>query len=104
MGHGHPSAVGELLPIEIELRQEHAGALLRASRRVEELLAQVQATRQQAEQLTGAARAAAHAAHERVRAEYEKHRWYLLIQREAMGLYHHGIIDELYPEAELLRR
>ena len=103
MSHGHLSGVGALLPIEVELRQEHAGALLRASRRVEGLLAQVREAEQAAVQQTGAARAAALDAYERVRAEYAKHRWYLLIQREAMGLYHHDIIDEMYPVVDPLR-
>ncbi|HET9452205.1 MAG TPA: hypothetical protein VFO83_15050 [Aggregicoccus sp.] len=98
-----PHSIGGVLPIEVELRQEHAASLVRVSRRVEGLLGQVRQSEQQLQQLRGAARAAAHADHEQLRAEYEKHRWYLLVQREAMGLYHHDIIDELYPAAQPLR-
>jgi hypothetical protein len=98
-----PHAIGGVLPIEVELRQEHAASLIRVSRRVEGLLAQLRHSEQQLLQLRGAARSAAQAAHEQLRAEYEKHRWYLLIQREAMGLYHHDIIDELYPVVTPLR-
>ncbi|HZH79252.1 MAG TPA: hypothetical protein VEY88_24740 [Archangium sp.] len=35
--------------------------------------------------------------HKELRAEAEKQRWYLVIQREALGLRQHADLEEMYP-------
>jgi hypothetical protein len=78
-----------------ELQEERAAALARISRRLERLLEQLQATREQL----------AHGREEdRVRDAYRelhkqavKYRWYLEVQREAIGLRQHQHLDEFYP-------
>ena len=46
--------------------------------------------------LQTSARARIVARHRELRAEAENQHWYLIVQREAMGLRHHGDIYELY--------
>jgi hypothetical protein len=86
-----------------ELQEERAAALARISRRLERLLDQLQATR---EQIAGGGdkdrrsdedRARDIAAYRELHKEAVKYRWYLEVQREAIGLRHHQHLDEFYP-------
>jgi hypothetical protein len=80
--------------IEHELRQEMAGALGRVAEKLEGLLARMDALA--AEHARGP-RADLVAEHAAVRREAELHLWYLVVQREAMGLRHHARLYAAYP-------
>lgn len=80
-----------------ELQEERAAALARISRRLERLLAQLQATREQIAQARDDDRARDVAAYRELREQAVKYRWYLEVQREAIGLRHHQRLDEFYP-------
>jgi hypothetical protein len=41
--------------------------------------------------------------HQALRAEAEKYRWYLVVQREAMGLLNHEVVFEHYKIPEAIR-
>ena len=38
-----------------------------------------------------------------MRADAKLHYWYLMVQREALGMYDHGVIARLYPMPPRLR-
>ena len=67
-----------------ELNEERAAALLRISRKLESLIDQLHATTD-----LETFRA--------VRTEALRYRWYLEVQREALGLRRHETLDEFYP-------
>lgn len=85
-----------------ELQEERAAALARISRRLERLLDQLQATREQIAQSRDEDRARDVAAYRELHHEAVKYRWYLEVQREALGLTQHQKLDEFYriPPAE----
>ena len=85
-----------------ELQEERAAALARISRRLERLLDQLQATREQIARGRDEDRARDIAAYRELHREAVKYRWYLEVQREAIGLRHHQRLDEFYriPPAE----
>jgi hypothetical protein len=92
--------------LEEEVRRARAEALGRAGERLDDGLARLAALDRHVEAVRGepeaapgrAARLAAGvAARERVRAEVVRLRQHLLIQREALGLVRHAVVDELYP-------
>jgi hypothetical protein len=66
-----------------ELNEERVAALLRISRRLESLINQLRATDDPTE-------------HRRLRAEATRYRWYLEVQREALGIRSHANLDEFY--------
>ncbi len=80
-----------------ELQEERAAALARISRRLERLLDQLQATREQIARGRDEDRARAIAAYRELHKEAVKYRWYLEVQREAIGLRQHQHLDEFYP-------
>jgi hypothetical protein len=80
-----------------ELQEERAAALARISRRLERLLAQLQATREQIAQARDDDRARAVAAYRELHKQAVKYRWYLEVQREAVGIRQHQHLDEFYP-------
>ena len=90
-----------------ELQEERAAALARISRRLERLLDQLHATR---EQIASAPedgvreedRARLVAEYRELWKEAVNYRWYLEVQREAIGLRQHQRLDEFYriPPAE----
>lgn len=84
------------LAIEVEIQSEKASALRRVASRLETLLGELAQTERELYRLSGPARERCVARHRELRAEAEKQRWYLIVQREAMGLRHHGDIYELY--------
>jgi hypothetical protein len=86
----------EMLPIEAQLQAEKVSALKRVGERVEQLISELAEVERELLRLTGPARAQRVARHKVLRAEAEQQRWYLIVQREAMGLWNHGDVYELY--------
>ena len=80
-----------------ELQEERAAALARISRRLERLLEQLQAAREQIARSPQEDRARDIEAYRELRQQAVKYRWYLEVQREAIGLRHHHRLDEFYP-------
>jgi hypothetical protein len=79
-----------------ELQEERAAALARISRRLERLIEQLQATREQIAHASEEDRARNVAAYRELHTEAVKYRWYLEVQREAVGLTRHERLDEFY--------
>jgi hypothetical protein len=79
-----------------ELNEERVAALRRISETLEKLIAQLTEASQAVRTFDGAERAAAIAAYRALRARAVQYRWYLEVQREAMGLRHHHRLDEFY--------
>jgi hypothetical protein len=85
--------------INAEIAQEKAAALGRAGERLEQALGEVAACGRRLEAALGAEeRAGLLDQYERARARASQARVALLIQREAVGLRHHRIVDQLFPE------
>jgi hypothetical protein len=82
--------------IDRELNAERAAALLRISRTLESLIAQLHASRERLTHLADADRQRAETAYTDLRREALRYRWYLEVQREALGLRHHHRLDEFY--------
>lgn len=84
-----------------ELNEERIAALTRISGTLESLIGQLKQIREHLPTRHSSVRerdlTTYRALHERAR----KYRWYLEVQREALGLRHHRVLDELYviPEA-----
>jgi hypothetical protein len=79
-----------------ELQEERAAALRRISRRLELLLDELRASGERLAGAEGVERSAEIASYRELRAEAIKYRWYLEVQREALGLRHHDMLDEFY--------
>jgi hypothetical protein len=79
-----------------ELQEERAAALARISRRLERLLDQLQATREQIARDRDEDRGRDIATYRELHKEAVKYRWYLEVQREAIGLRQHQHLDEFY--------
>ena len=79
-----------------ELNEERAAALLRISRTLESLIAQVQTAGDALAGVTGADRPRAMTAYRELRQRALQYRWYLEVQREALGLRQHHRLDEFY--------
>jgi hypothetical protein len=84
-----------------ELNEERAAALLRISRTLEAAIAQLAVARQRIATLRGLERTREIEAYRERRQYALKYRWYLEVQREALGMRHHHMLDEYYriPEA-----
>lgn len=92
-----------LLPIEVQLQAEKVGALRRVGDNLDKLLRELAQVERELLTLRGPARASHLARHKGLRAQAEHQRWCLIVQREAMGLYLHADVYELYripPAAE----
>ena len=83
--------------VERELQSERAAALARIAGRLGELVARLAEMRADPPKPPGATRTAEVAAYRAVRAEARLYRWYLEVQREALGLRRHDGLDEHYP-------
>jgi hypothetical protein len=79
-----------------ELNEERAAALLRISRTLEAAIAQLQAACERIGTLRGTERSQEVAAYGELRRHAIKYRWYLEVQREALGVRHHHNLDEFY--------
>jgi hypothetical protein len=85
--------------IDQEIVGEKAATLGRAGERLEEALAELtRATAALDAAIEPAARQGLIADYEAARARATQARLLLLIQREAVGLRHHRIVDQQYPE------
>jgi hypothetical protein len=84
------------LAAEIQLRGEQAHALKRVARTLESLLDELSRLQAGLETLPHSAREGQRARHRELRAEAEKYLWYLVVQREAMGLWNHDDVHALY--------
>lgn len=82
--------------VEQELRKEQASSLGRVAARLEGLLADLAAIEATLATLEGEARAPLLRQHAAVRKEAELYRWYLEVQREAMGIRRQGDLDQYY--------
>ena len=76
-----------LAGLHAEIAAEKAGALGRIAEKLEALLAACERLR--AEGLL--------VEYERTRAEAKLFYWYLVVQRESVGMYEHSVIARLYP-------
>ena len=85
-----------------ELQEERAAALARISRRLERLIGQLQTTREQIAHSSDEDRKRNVTAYRELREQAVKYRWYLEVQREAIGLGQHHSLNEFYriPPAE----
>src|SRR5262245_32734555 len=79
-----------------ELQEERAAARALIGRRRERLINQLQITREQIAQSSDEDRVKNVAAYRELREQAVKYRWYLEVQREAIGLRQHQHIDEFY--------
>jgi len=83
--------------VERELAAERAAALARIAGRLGELVARLAEMRSGLTHLRGSARPTQVEAYRTLRAEARLYRWYLEVQREALGLRRHDGLDEHYP-------
>ena len=79
-----------------ELHEERAAALQRISRTLEALILELHASAERARQASGVERERECAAWRQLRGRALKYRWYLEVQREAVGLRRHDVLDEFY--------
>lgn len=79
-----------------ELNEERAAALMRISKKLEELIDRLRGVREQLPSLAAHQRDHAVREYEQLREEAKKYRWYLEVQREAVGLRNHRSLDEFY--------
>ncbi|MFN7135405.1 MAG: hypothetical protein ACK4N5_25250 [Myxococcales bacterium] len=92
-----------LAAVEEEIREEKATTVTRTARRLEELLAELVRLEARAVEAGAFERAVLVREHAELRADARKYLWYLLIEREAMGLTDHHIVEELYRVPSPLR-
>jgi CHAD domain-containing protein len=79
-----------------QLNEERAAALTRISRTLESILEQLQTIRVRIDSEPNTVSSADPDEYERLRARARQYRWYLEVQREALGLHHHGFLDRFY--------
>jgi hypothetical protein len=91
--------------IQAEIAGEKAAALGRAGERLEAALREVTAYAQRIREAPdAAARARLGAAYEEARARAVEARVALLVQREALGLRRHAVVEQQFPEPPSFRR
>jgi hypothetical protein len=88
--------------VEEELQQERAAALARIAGRLGELVARLGEARAEWAHLPPERRPECLSRFRLLQEEARLYRWYLEVQREAVGLRHHDGLDELYPIPESL--
>ena len=88
-----------LAALQREIAEEKAGAMGRVAERLEGHLAACARLRDQLAALAPDDRGRAEllAEYERQRQEARLYHWYLIVQRECVGVYDHGPIARLYP-------
>ena len=87
---------------EAELRSEKAAALARIAGTLEGLLGELRRRREEFGRLPRDERRRAAEAYDEIREQARLHRWYLVVQREALGLVRHEDVDRHYPLPERL--
>jgi hypothetical protein len=83
--------------VEEEILRERAAALKRISEALAELLSELGALGAPRDHLSGPERASRASAYRALWERARLYRWYLEVQREALGLRRHDVLDELYP-------
>jgi hypothetical protein len=79
-----------------ELHEERVAALQRISSRLESLIRQLYASRERVRRAVGPERERELVAWRDLRTLAVKYRWYLEVQREALGMRRHDVLDEFY--------
>jgi hypothetical protein len=79
-----------------QLNEERVAALTRISRTLESTIEQLQSIRTRITCVSGHVASTDANEYTRLRARAIQYRWYLEVQREALGLRHHGFIDRFY--------
>ena len=79
-----------------ELNEERVAALTRIARTLESLITQLRELRDRIGTTTAAGGERDVAAYEELRARARQYRWYLEVQREALGMRRHEVLDEFY--------
>jgi hypothetical protein len=82
---------------EKELRAEKAAALARIAGALETLLADLARRREAFAGLPSGDRPGAREAYAALLEQAQLYRWYLIVQREALGLFRHEEVDRQYP-------
>jgi len=82
--------------IELELMEERAAALRRISETLESLIDQLQALRARIGDVHWSTRSHEVTEYRELRRRAVKYRWYLEVQREALGLHPDHRLDEFY--------
>jgi hypothetical protein len=89
--------------MEAELNREKAGALGLTGRKLEALLGECAAVASRlASTPSGAERRALLKTYRETRRQAEQQRWYMCVQREAMGLRRHDDVDRVYPPPPII--
>ena len=83
--------------VDQEIRKEQSTALGRVGARLELFLDELAQLERSLAGLTGDGRRPLLSAHAEARKQAEMHRWYLTVQREAMGIRQHGDLEIHYP-------
>ena len=79
-----------------ELNEERVAALRRISQTLESLIAQLQHVRESVSTADERERLRAVSAYRELRARAVQYRWYLEVQREALGFRQHRLLDDFY--------
>jgi hypothetical protein len=79
-----------------ELNEERVSALRRISGTLESLIAQLHASRERVRLASGPEKEREIARWRELRTRAVKYRWYLEVQREALGLRRHDLLDQFY--------
>jgi hypothetical protein len=80
-----------------ELNEERLASLMRISRTLESLIEQLRERSARIPSLPVAIRDRELAAYRDLRKQARTYRWYLEVQREALGIRQHRMLDEVYP-------
>lgn len=80
-----------------ELNEERVAALRRISQTLESLIGQLRVAADHVHTCQGDARSRAVETYRDLRRRAIQYRWFLEVQREAMGLRYHHRLDEFYP-------
>jgi hypothetical protein len=86
-----------LARLEAEMRAEKAAALGRIAGGLEGILAELRRRREDFGRLPRDERSRAAEAYDALRERARLYRWYLVVQREALGLFRHEDVDRHYP-------
>ena len=82
--------------LELELMEERAAALRRISQTLESLIEQLHALRQRIGDVHWSTQSPDVAQFRELRRRAVRYRWYLEVQREALGLHPYHRLDEFY--------
>ena len=83
--------------VEAELRAERASSLGRVGKELDAHLERLRALTAEFDAAPFSQRADVARRHAEVRKQAEETAWKLVVQREAMGLFHHAVVAERYP-------